>query len=152
MLASAGQALGCIPPFIYKTLPKLFPLGLGKVFLFLQWVCYFSMEVFSMLIIVHRDCTTVTTDRPLPSNIWDYQSCLLELWACYNSLKSADKTEVQRLTLNVDAATLFVVLEDGTRYHLPFYGNSSETLAVSYKNAVMFLLEDMGKVESADEQ
>lgn len=105
-----------------------------------------------MLIIVNQDCTTVTTDRPLPNNIWDYQASLLDLRNCYNSLKSADQKEVQRLTLNVDAASLFVTLEDGTRYNLPFYGNNSETLAVSYKNAVMFLLEDMGKVESADEQ
>lgn len=104
-----------------------------------------------MLMIVNKECTTVSSDRPLPNNVRDYQKSLLDVLECYNSVKPTDWAEMDRLTLNADTATLFLNLADGTRYRLPYYGEEAESLLVSYKNTVLFLLEKMGKVEESDE-
>lgn len=104
-----------------------------------------------MLMIVQKDCTTVTTSTSLPDNTWDYQGSLLDLRSSYTALKPKDWAEVDRLSLNTDTQTLFITLTDGKRYKLPYYGNDRVTLAVSFKNAVKFMLEQMG-LEGVDNE
>lgn len=104
-----------------------------------------------MILVVQEGCTTVTSASTLPSNIRDFQMSLVHLWDCYNNIKPAEWAEVEKISLNINTAILFLKLKDGTCYKLPYYGDTKETLVISYKNTMLYLLEQMGKMEGADE-